>query len=200
MLVNILRVFASVVVFVGLLWRYALSTSYLGFYRPHTFVRIWLAMMQALLLLVPLEPSAVCWMAVICIDLVYTQAVRNASRFVPIAVLASLLSWAFWLIGPWFSRGFAWSACGLATVCLLVVWPVTVGRQTFYVRPQKAKWLVPLFTLSALVACVLLSFGIAEPGFVFVFVSIMSYEWFYTWQFAFRSLMMVRRGQFAPHS
>ena len=200
MLVNILRVFALVVVFVGLVWRYALSTSYLGFYRPHTFVRIWVALSQTLLLLVPLAPCTVCWMAVICIDLVYTQAVQNASRFVPIAILASLFSWAFWLLGPWFNRGFAWSACGLATVCLLVVWPLMIRRQTFYVRPQKAKWLVPLFTVSALVACVLLSFGMVEPGFVFVFVSIMTYEWFYTWQLAFRSLIMVHRGDFAPDS
>ena len=199
MLVDILRIFALIVVFVGLLWRYALSTSYLGLYRPHTFVRIWVALAQTLLLFVPLAPSTVCWMLVICVDLVYTQALRNASRFVPIAVLFSLLSWAFWLIGPWFNRGFTWTVCGLVTVCLTIVWPMMAQRQTFYVRPRKAKWLVPLFSVSALVSAVLLSFDMVELGFVFVFVSIMLYEWFYTWQLAFRSLIMVHRGEFAPH-
>lgn len=195
MLLEALRMVVVVFLVVGGFWRFALSKSYFGMLRSHTFVRLWVGGIQLLVLFVPILPSVATWMVAICLDIGYAHADRRPARFVPVTVLAMVSIWLAWFVDPLLSRVVSWFFVCAVAVFVVAFWPIFAPRRVYVYtqRPRAAVYLCPVFTLAALGAAV---FTEVYPkwALLWVLASVFVYDWFFTWRFALQSLFDVSRG------
>lgn len=192
------RAFCTLCVFVAAFWRLGLlQTDYLGWMIPSRYIRVWVVVVHILMIYALSPPAVAGWLVTICLDLVITHRVSDQLWIYNVCSIGTILfCWVAWISNP-SCFGIAWALNAavvlLATLALWVAWPLGKAKEIYTQhapRPKSSKVFCALYVLFACLSFVstcFVSFRLVQ--LIVSLGAIVAYEWFYTWQFAYVSVM-----------